>query len=245
MEPWEQEQLAERIYYRMRNSIASVKLGPGDDETPWQNHQGEYYQQEVMTKVPRVQQFGHSSMPLTGGHAVSLSHGGFRAISMIIAADDVRYRPTKLKPGEQQGYMVTDAKKDGTEGKTRLLWKGILGWTHKVFGKSIQIGQWQDEKAGVEDDPPGQEQTGRKPEFEDCNSLTALAKAIAIGDRTKSDTVTIKGKELRIEFDTIVIQCSNIDLQASNGDSVIASISHVHHVHDSVMPGSADTSPPL
>lgn len=140
MADWETEQLAERIYFRMRNTVSFTKLGIGNDDDEMQHHQAELYQGEVRDGVQRMQEHGLSTMPLPGSHAIIMHHGGQRSLGTVVGTEDPRYRPRGLKPGETHGYMIDGADKKGENGTLRSLWKGVLGWTHSLFGKVINIG---------------------------------------------------------------------------------------------------------
>lgn len=140
MADWETEQLAERIYFRMRNTVSFTKLGIGNDDDEMQHHQAELYEGEVRDGVQRMQEHGLSTMPLPGSHAIIMHHGGQRSIGTVVGTEDPRYRPKGLKPGETHGYMIDEADKKGENGKLRSLWKGALGWTHSLFGKTINMG---------------------------------------------------------------------------------------------------------
>ncbi len=139
-EQFELEQLAERIYFRTRNTVAWAKLDTGNDDDEMQHHQLELYDTEVRSGVQRMQEHGLTTMPLPGSHGLVLHHGGQRSMGMIVATDDPRYRPRGLKPGETHGYMIDEADKKGENGKVRSLWKGALGWAHSIFGKTINMG---------------------------------------------------------------------------------------------------------
>lgn len=64
---------------------------------------------EVIDDAERFQQYGFSSVPLTGAEAVVLFPGGDRAHPLVIAADDRRHRPTGLADGEVAIYAESGA----------------------------------------------------------------------------------------------------------------------------------------
>ena len=139
-DPWEMAEMAERIWFRMRNQVSWAKLKLGNDDDKIQHHQLELYQDEIRSGVNRLQEHGLSTMPLPGAYGLVVFNGGQRSLPTVLATEDPRYRPTGLKPGETHGYMIDEAQKDGTGGKMRSLWKGALGWVHTVLGKKVHIG---------------------------------------------------------------------------------------------------------
>lgn len=140
MDEWEYAQTTERSYYRMRNHVSFGSLKLGYDDDPMQGHQVELYQGELHPRINSWQMHGITSMALPGASVFAIFQGGQRSIGTIVATEDTRYRPKGLKPGEIHGYMIDEAKKDGSDGKTRSLFKGLLGWVHDIFGKVIHIG---------------------------------------------------------------------------------------------------------
>lgn len=71
---------------------------------------------ETMDAVERFQEYGYTSHPHPGAEAISLSLGGRRAHTVVIAVDDRRYRLKALARGEVALY--TD------EGDTFILKRG-------------------------------------------------------------------------------------------------------------------------
>jgi phage baseplate assembly protein V len=130
----------ERAWYRAHNVVGRVTLNLGDDTQRMQTHQIEGYTAELRDGMQRVQRFGHSTMPLPGAKGVALYQSGHRGFATIIADEDPRYRPTGLKPGEMQSYIVDGAKSDGTGGTTRIILQGLLGWLAKLLGVTIIVG---------------------------------------------------------------------------------------------------------
>ena len=62
-----------------------------------------------------IQEYGFASQPLRGCEAVVLHVGGERSFAMVVATDDPRYRPWKLKPGEVVIYNHADRLAEGEE----------------------------------------------------------------------------------------------------------------------------------
>ena len=60
--------------------------------------------EERRKSVPRIQEFGFSSLPTPGAVAIALRLEGARSTSVIVATDDPRYRPKNLQPGEAMIY---------------------------------------------------------------------------------------------------------------------------------------------
>lgn len=59
---------------------------------------------EVRDGLPRLQNYGFSSVPLPGAYALAIFQGGDRAFGAVAVADDPRYRPTGWAPGETGMY---------------------------------------------------------------------------------------------------------------------------------------------
>lgn len=130
----------ERNWYRTHNVVGRVTLTLVDDTRPMQSHQIEGYSTELRPSAQRVQLFGISSVPLSGGRGVAVYQSGHRGFPTVVADEDPRYRPTNQKPGCVTIYMVDGAKSDGTGGTMRTLLAGALGWACALFGKTIAIG---------------------------------------------------------------------------------------------------------
>ena len=73
---------------------------------------------QVMSKVPRLMEFGLSSRPMDGADAEVVQSGGNEGTPIVIACDDKHYRPTGLQKGESVVYNAFGAKillkKDGS-----------------------------------------------------------------------------------------------------------------------------------
>jgi phage baseplate assembly protein V len=134
--------LIEKIWARVHNITRRVTLQVGDDSQPaYQSWQTLGYPGELRDGVPRVQEFGRTTMPLPGAQGVTLSNnGGSHGSQAIVATTDPRYRPTGLNGGETVDYMIDGANAQGNGGTLRLILKGALGWITTLFGKTINVG---------------------------------------------------------------------------------------------------------
>ena len=130
----------QRAAYRARSAMSNVTLNLGDDSQPVQYHQTTGHIGEVRNKVVRVQQPGHSSMPLPGAKGVALYPGGHRGAGIIVAVDDPRYRPTGLKPGEALFYAIAGAAADGTGGRMQQVLKATVDGHGQLTGVEIDVG---------------------------------------------------------------------------------------------------------
>lgn len=131
----------QRDSHRARNAIGCVTLNLGADGQPVQIHQTTGHVGEVRNNVVRMQQPGHSSMPLPGAKGVAIYPAGFRGCGIIIAVEDVRYRPTGLKPGEGQLWAVDGADGSGNGGTAWTVIQGLLGKLANIFGVKIAVGK--------------------------------------------------------------------------------------------------------
>lgn len=87
-----------------------------DDALPLQTLQIDALAGEVRSGVERVQEYGFTSVPLSGCRGVAIFVGGDRSSGIVIATDDVTYRKKDLQPGEVAVY--------NNEGDFILLKKG-------------------------------------------------------------------------------------------------------------------------
>lgn len=58
----------------------------------------------IRDNTPRMQEYGFTSNPPSGGFAIVLSAGGNISDAVVIATDDPRYRPINLNSGEAKMY---------------------------------------------------------------------------------------------------------------------------------------------
>jgi len=90
---------------RVQNLIARAELAAANDTLPTQQVQVLALADEVRTRVQRLQEYGFTSVPLPGAYPCLLvCPFGDRAQSVVVAADDERYRPTGGAPGDVEVY---------------------------------------------------------------------------------------------------------------------------------------------
>jgi phage baseplate assembly protein V len=97
-------QLLERLTRRLRLAISLAFVQRVDDSHGLQGLQISLLPGEIKNGVPRVQEYGFTSVPEAGAEAIVLALGGDRANLVAIAVDDRRYRPTGLAAGETVLY---------------------------------------------------------------------------------------------------------------------------------------------
>lgn len=139
---WNFDRALLKVWSRVQNMVRYVAINVSNDTTPTQTHQTTGYVNEVRDNIPRIQHFGHSSLPPVGAKGLVLTGvAGDQGEGVIISVDDPRYRPTGLQAGEHANWMVDGpSAKDGTGGTMRLLLKGAQGWIATLFGKTINVG---------------------------------------------------------------------------------------------------------
>jgi phage baseplate assembly protein V len=87
------------------NSILSrAVVSRVDDSSELQELQLDILAGETRSGLERFQNYGFSSVPLSGSEAVALFVGGHRDHGLVVAVDDRRYRPTGLEAGEVAVY---------------------------------------------------------------------------------------------------------------------------------------------
>lgn len=84
---------------RIRLMVAQALVTLVDDGTGLQQLQLRVLRGETRS-VNRLQNYGHTSVPLAGAQAIVLAVGGNRSHLVAVAVDDARYRMTNLAPGE-------------------------------------------------------------------------------------------------------------------------------------------------
>ena len=183
----------EKLWARTHNLTRRVTLKVGDDSGNYQTHQTEGYPGELRPDVPRVQEFGVSTMPLPGAEGITLANNsGYQGSSSIISTNDPRYRPKSQKPGEYTAYMVDEADDKGENGKLRNLLTGAKGWISSLFGKTINIGT-----------------------NDDTVTITVKGKDITI---TGSENVTITGPAGDVKIDRVsLVNHTHGGVQPGNG----------------------------
>lgn len=71
-----------------------------DDSQGLQRMQVGSFGDQLQDSIERVQEYGFSSVPLPGAEAIVANLGGHRAMGIVIAVDDRRYRLKGGQPGE-------------------------------------------------------------------------------------------------------------------------------------------------
>lgn len=94
----------QRLYQRVLHVIARGRITTGDDSGSVQVQQVQLGQKEVKDAIPRLAEFGLTSMPPVGSDVVVLFIGGDRSNGAIVATGHQASRPTGLKPGETMLY---------------------------------------------------------------------------------------------------------------------------------------------
>ncbi|NCB53135.1 MAG: phage baseplate assembly protein V [Clostridia bacterium] len=85
-------------------SIARAILKVVNDSLPIQAVQIDLLAGETRDKVERLQEYGFTSVPLSGCRGIALFIGGDRSHGAVIATDDNRYRKKGLASGEVAIY---------------------------------------------------------------------------------------------------------------------------------------------
>jgi phage baseplate assembly protein V len=65
---------------------------------------------ETLDRVESLEQYGFSSVPLSGASGVALFFGGDRSHGVALPPNDKRYRPTDLEPGDVAVYNFEGAR---------------------------------------------------------------------------------------------------------------------------------------
>jgi phage baseplate assembly protein V len=89
---------------RVRLMIGRGIITLVNDATKEQSVQVNLLEGEVHDHVERYQEYGFSSVPHTGAEAITVSVGGNRGHSVVIATGDRRYRMKNLGAGEVAIY---------------------------------------------------------------------------------------------------------------------------------------------
>ncbi|MEM7047822.1 MAG: phage baseplate assembly protein V [Pseudomonadota bacterium] len=90
-----------------RRVLQMVALGRAtlfNDRVPVQSVQAVVHHSELVGDMPRVQNYGMTSVPHPGAACVVVAAGGSRTHNLIVAADHPDHRPTGLKDGEVMVY---------------------------------------------------------------------------------------------------------------------------------------------
>lgn len=84
---------------RLANTVARGIVKLVADSKKLQELQLGVLSGETVDDAERFQQYGFTSVPLSGAEAVVIFPNGDRAHALVVAVDDRRYRPTGLPPG--------------------------------------------------------------------------------------------------------------------------------------------------
>jgi len=88
----------------LANLVARAVVNLVDDSKKMQTLQLSVLTEETREGVERAQNYGFTSVPMSGAEAVVLFVGGRREHGLAVAVDDRRYRLTGLQPGEVALY---------------------------------------------------------------------------------------------------------------------------------------------
>jgi phage baseplate assembly protein V len=109
----------ERIGRRVITAIAVGRKTTGRDDGNVQYLQARLGADEIRDDLPRLAEFGFTSMPPDGSDLVVLYVGGDRSNGVVIASGHIATRMTNLAPGESALYDALGKhvylKKDGLE----------------------------------------------------------------------------------------------------------------------------------
>lgn len=92
------------VWNRILLMLGRALLTAIDDSDGLQRVQVAGLNGEVRDALPRIQNYGFTSVPLTGAYAIVAFQGGDRDHGAVVAADDPRYRPKGWNPGEVGMY---------------------------------------------------------------------------------------------------------------------------------------------
>jgi phage baseplate assembly protein V len=94
----------QRLYQRILHAIGRGRITTGSDAGSVQLQQVRLGPDEIKDNIPRLAEFGLTSMPPVGSDAVLVFIGGDRSNGAIIATGHQGSRPTGLKVGETMLY---------------------------------------------------------------------------------------------------------------------------------------------
>lgn len=123
--------LLDPIRRRVRLMISRAVLSAINDGTGIQLVQVKLLDGEVRDGVERFQNYAFSSVPLAGAEGIMACVSGNRDHGILLAADDRRYRPKGLQPGEAIMYTNMDKQahkhriKFNDDGTIDVMAKGI------------------------------------------------------------------------------------------------------------------------
>lgn len=90
----------ERLWQRVRNAVASARVTLLNDGGPSQRLQLRFTDAWVQDDVPRVAEYGFSSVPPAGADVVAVCLGGDPTAAIVIATQHQAYRLKALATGE-------------------------------------------------------------------------------------------------------------------------------------------------
>jgi phage baseplate assembly protein V len=100
---------------RVHNLVAVGRVSVANDGEDLQQLQitekayGKGFADRILDKVPRLTEFGFTSLPPIGSEAVMLRRNGDRGLSMVISTSHRPSRPKGLQPGDTALYDVRGA----------------------------------------------------------------------------------------------------------------------------------------
>lgn len=103
--------LLEPIQRRVRLMVARAVVNLIDDSARVQVLQLAVRADELRDDAERFQEYGLTSVPLSGAEAIVLFVGGDTSHPVVVAVDDRRYRPKPLEPGEVALYTQQNGKR--------------------------------------------------------------------------------------------------------------------------------------
>ncbi len=98
---------------RIANAIGRAVIRLVDDAARTQLLQLTALADETHDRVERYQEYGFTSRPHPGAHAVLVALGGNRAHSIVVGVEDPRYRLLELETGEVALYTDEDQLEGG------------------------------------------------------------------------------------------------------------------------------------
>jgi phage baseplate assembly protein V len=96
--------VADRLYRRVMNMVATVKITATDDTGPVHRAQVRGFPPETIDNMPVLQIYGLASHAMPGSDATALFTSGDRSNGTIIATGNQQYRLRNLKSGEVALY---------------------------------------------------------------------------------------------------------------------------------------------
>lgn len=90
----------ERLWRRMQLVVGRGRIKTGSDAGLVQTQQVQLGALEIRDNTLRIAEYGFTSMPLPGCHAVVIFVGGDRSNGVIVGTNDQNHRLKNLQPGE-------------------------------------------------------------------------------------------------------------------------------------------------